>query len=146
MTPFSKLVHCFRANLSEQLFEKEAGASERAGLRRTMPSWSKYPRPSSPSGSGMSRVQGLSSSWAAMVSSMLASPHGASEVYMWMRMLALILKRPSSSLRSRMSECACASCANFVHSSISSRLNARVARISAWESCRMFPLAEAILF
>jgi hypothetical protein len=81
-------VHCLRESLSEQDFESVGGASGREGLRRTTPSLEKWPRPRSGvaeagegegEGSGeprRGRAQGVGSSWAAMVSSMLASPPG----------------------------------------------------------------------
>lgn len=104
-------MHCFRASLSEQDLERLWGASGRAvvgwssvgqgcglkgrhgrhvhGFLRTMPSWEKYPLPSSSLYSGKLSVpelersgHGVASSCASMISSMLASPHGASEQYM----------------------------------------------------------------
>lgn len=41
---------------------------------------------------GGGEVQGVASSWAAITSSMLASPQGASEQYMWISTSSLILK------------------------------------------------------
>ena len=97
-------VHCLRAILSEQDFESVGGASGREGLRRTFPSSEKKPLPykigrsgdviRSESAveieeSGEDRVvdassavpsdagdiaHGVESSWAAIVSSILASP------------------------------------------------------------------------
>lgn len=79
-------VHCLRAILSEQDLETVTGASGRPGFRRTMPSLEKCPRPKSEalgfdsgsdSGSGVSDTgasHGESSSWRAIVSSILASP------------------------------------------------------------------------
>jgi hypothetical protein len=85
-------VHCLRAILSEQDFEREGGASPRAGFRRTTPRWEKKARPGravlegavmASEGSEVGISQGDASSWAAMMSSMEASPQGASEQYMW---------------------------------------------------------------
>ncbi len=88
MTADRREVHCLSASLSEHDFESVGGASPLAGLRRTVPSWEKKARPESresgthdeAGGAGISH--GAASSWAAIVSSMLASPHGASEQYM----------------------------------------------------------------
>jgi hypothetical protein len=75
-------VHCLSASLSEQDLDNVGGASPRAGFRRTIPVREKQARPSrdiSSFGSGaMLMGVGLShaeaSFWAAIVSSMLASP------------------------------------------------------------------------
>jgi hypothetical protein len=78
-------VHCFRASLSEQDFDKVGGASGREGFLRIIPSSEKYPRPfrdisrsaailMSLLGDSGGRAHGVSSFWAAIVSSMLASP------------------------------------------------------------------------
>lgn len=77
--------------LSEHDLDKLGGASPLPGLRRTTPSWEKYPRPGREGslfpgvvlsdGEGIS--QGEASACAAMMSSMLASPQGASEQYIW---------------------------------------------------------------
>jgi hypothetical protein len=95
-------VACLRASLSVQDLLSVGGASDRDGLQRTAPRWEKLARPrradatddgdcSPPSiiseGNsttvGGTLVHGVASSWASMTSSMLASPHGASEQYMW---------------------------------------------------------------
>lgn len=86
-------VACFIVSLSEQDFERVGGASGREGLQRTAPRRSKFERPRRADGipelevdelvtvaGGV--VQGVASGWADMVSSMLASPQGASEQYM----------------------------------------------------------------
>lgn len=82
------------ASLSEQDFESVGGASGREGLRRTRPNSWKFARPGSSifvfdslySGSRVEMAgessHGVGSSCAAMVSSILASPQGASEQYM----------------------------------------------------------------
>ena len=83
-------VHCLSASLSEQDFESDCGASERDGFRRTMPRLEKYARPASPGIDCLTFVRGeesvelpfgregsshgVGSSWAAIVSSILASP------------------------------------------------------------------------
>lgn len=84
-------VACFRVSLSVQDLLRVGGASGREGLQRTAPRREKLDRPrsaptlSDPSSDEMvggALVQGVASSWASMVSSMLASPQGASEQYM----------------------------------------------------------------
>lgn len=76
-------VHCLSAILSEHDLERVGGASGRDGLRRTMPKFEKYERPgrvwagSSDEVCEVSaggRSQGVASSCAAIVSSILASP------------------------------------------------------------------------
>lgn len=90
--PERREVTCLRESLSEQDFESVGGASGREGLRRMRPRWEKWARPrrgrgvvgasrgdGDGEGKGKSRRgrgQGEGSSWAAMVSSMLASPPG----------------------------------------------------------------------
>ena len=99
-------VHCLRAILSEQDLDSVGGASGREGFRRTVPSSEKNPLPykigcsgdAVLNGSGVEVEesggdevvktsaavpfevggisQGVESSWAAMVSSILASPPG----------------------------------------------------------------------
>ena len=84
-------VVCFAASLSEQDLLSVGGASGREGFARTMPRREKFERPLRAEGSwsavearvGGALVQGVASSWRAMVSSILASPQGASEQYMW---------------------------------------------------------------
>lgn len=104
----SKDKACFRASLSVQDLERVGGASGREGLRRRCPRWEKLERPRRADGSGEmedgpeergrldvgvdegddtvagGEVQGVASTWEDMTSSMLASPQGASEQYMWM--------------------------------------------------------------
>jgi hypothetical protein len=82
----SKDVLCMRESLSEQDFERLGGASAREGLRRTCPRSWKLARPGRVEvsvGAGeevtVGRSHGVASSCAAMVSSMEASPQGASE-------------------------------------------------------------------
>lgn len=86
-------VPCLRASLSVHDLESVGGASGREGLQRTAPSKSKFDRPRSAADVGEEEgddtvgggeVQGVESSCRFMVSSMLASPQGASEQYMWM--------------------------------------------------------------
>ena len=124
-------VHCFSAILSEQDLERVVGLSGRAfqaskpchlrtrescipGFRLTIPSSEKYPLPlsfswppvsSAPDGGA---AHGVGSSCWSIMSSILASPQGASEQYMWILMLSRIVNgwRPrtldlSSSLRQR---------------------------------------------
>jgi hypothetical protein len=73
-------VPCLRDSLSEQDLDSVGGASPRAGLRRTIPNVEKCARPGRPGGeersreAGGGRSQGEGSAWAAIVSSMLASP------------------------------------------------------------------------
>lgn len=83
---------CLSVSLSVQDLLSVGGASGREGLQRTAPSREKLERPrSAPALSdkasdvmvGGALVHGVASSWASMVSSMLASPQGASEQYMW---------------------------------------------------------------
>jgi len=86
-------VACMSASLSVQDLLSVMGASGREGLQRTAPRRSKLERPRSAEdlvGFGVTGsmvragfVHGVESSWAAMMSSMLESPHGASEQYMW---------------------------------------------------------------
>lgn len=108
-------MHCLRASLSEHDFDSVGGASGRAGLRRTTPRWEKHARPSRRrsgvaeeedelklsalatafrsircGGSGDSH--GEASSCADMVSSMEASPQGASEQYICMVTSSLQMK------------------------------------------------------
>jgi hypothetical protein len=96
-------------------------------------------------------VHGVASSWAAMVSSMLASPQGASEQYMWMDTSSRIVKGwEKSELLSgdvfwRKSEGGYGGVEMRWHSSRRKRLNARTAIISACQSCRMFPWARCSL-
>jgi hypothetical protein len=90
----SSEVQVFRASLSEQDFESVGGASGREGLRRVVPRREKWDRPGR-EGKGVrdeeggrlwfdeggneckeGRAHGVGSGWAAMVSSMLASPPG----------------------------------------------------------------------
>lgn len=80
-----RLVACFRASLSVQDLESVGGASGREGLRRTVPREEKWPRPRrvgvdeegevERGGSG-GGSHGVASVWAAIMSSMLASPPG----------------------------------------------------------------------
>lgn len=74
-------VHCLSASLSEQDLDNVGGASPRAGFRRTIPVREKQARPSRDvsfgsgamlMGVGVSHAE--ASFWAAIVSSMLASP------------------------------------------------------------------------
>ena len=102
---------CLRVSLSVQDLLRVGGASGREGLARTTPRWEKFERPRralSPMSSaespvvgpgglgncggdaavaswrvGGGLVHGVASACAAIVSSMLASPQGASEQYMW---------------------------------------------------------------
>jgi hypothetical protein len=103
VTELRRDVHCFRAILSEQDFESVGGASGREGLRLTIPNSEKYPLPCNIGpfldaarpgfacgiGKGFGRLveislvtpfeaggiaHGVESSWAAIVSSILASP------------------------------------------------------------------------
>lgn len=102
---------CLRVSLSVQDLLRVGGASGREGLARTTPRWEKFERPRRALSSmcsaespvvcpgvlgdcggdtavaswrvGGGLVHGVASSCAAMVSSMLASPQGASEQYMW---------------------------------------------------------------
>jgi hypothetical protein len=86
---------CLTASLSVQDLLSVGGASGREGFARTMPKREKFDRPRSAEGSvsstgidaeervGGALVHGVASSCAAMMSSMLASPQGASEQYMW---------------------------------------------------------------
>ena len=96
VTEESREVACFRVSLSVQDLLSVGGASGRDGLQRTAPRREKLDRPRSapkPSAGGPEPVEpdvivggalihGVASSWASMVSSMLASPQGASEQYM----------------------------------------------------------------
>jgi hypothetical protein len=101
----SREVACLRESLSEQDLESVGGASGREGLRRTTPSREKWLRPRREvagvgreggdgereggraiGGEERGRAQGVGSSWAAMVSSMLASPPGRvslMDVWLW---------------------------------------------------------------
>lgn len=102
---------CLRVSLSVQDLLRVGGASGREGLARTTPRWEKFERPRralGPMSSSVSPVvcpgglsdcgddatvaswrvggglvHGVASACAAIVSSMLASPQGASEQYMW---------------------------------------------------------------
>lgn len=81
--------------MSEQDLESVGGASGREGLQRTAPRREKFERPRKEVAVsfvaemvGGALVHGVASSWAAMTSSMLASPQGASEQYMWMETLS----------------------------------------------------------
>jgi hypothetical protein len=98
-------VHCVSASLSVQDFDNVGGASGLEGFRRTAPRCPKCERPRSANGAdesssaeiavlpfvwedelkivGAGLVQGEASSCASMISSILASPHGASEQYIW---------------------------------------------------------------
>lgn len=85
---------CFTASLSVQDLLSVGGASGREGFARTTPKREKLDRPRSAEASPSSPecgveervggvlVHGVASSCAAIVSSMLASPQGASEQYM----------------------------------------------------------------
>jgi hypothetical protein len=78
--------HCFNASLSEQDLDNVGGASPRAGFRRTIPVLEKQALPSkeictSPPGfasAGVGVSHAESSSWEAIVSSILASPPACS--------------------------------------------------------------------
>lgn len=93
---------CLSASLSVQDLLRVGGASGRDGLQRTAPRRAKLERPRRALGFcssglmerslaemlgaetvGAALVQDVASSWAAITSSMLASPQGASEQYMW---------------------------------------------------------------
>ena len=84
-------VACFAASLSVHDLLSVGGASGREGFARTMPKSEKFERPRRADGSwsvgeervGGALVQGVASSCNAIVSSMLASPQGASEQYIW---------------------------------------------------------------
>lgn len=96
--------------------------------------------------------QGVASSWRCMTSSMLASPHGASEQYMEIRMLGFTVNGCCrlcwESLRSRranMIDVASKSKESRRHSSSKARFKARMARISACQSCRMLPFAAGTI-
>ena len=96
VTEARREVACFRVSLSVQDLLSVGGASGREGLQRTAPRREKLDRPrnapapsmgdSEPSEAddmvGGALAHGVASSWASMVSSMLASPQGASEQYM----------------------------------------------------------------
>lgn len=100
-------VACLRASLSVQDLLRVGGASGREGLRRTEPRWEKLERPRRADGVvassnseadddrvdivGGGLVHGVESSWASMTNSMLASPQGASEQYMWIRTFSWIV-------------------------------------------------------
>lgn len=84
-------VACFTVSLSVHDLLSVGGASGREGLHRTAPRREKLERPrNAPALSGNASdltvggalVHGVASSWASMVNSILASPHGASEQYM----------------------------------------------------------------
>ena len=90
-------VACLSASLSVQDLLSVGGASGLDGLQRTAPRREKLERPRRAPGFssvspnceeadvmvGGALVHGVASSWASMISSMLASPQGASEQYMW---------------------------------------------------------------
>ena len=115
-------------------------------------------------------VHGVQSLCARITNSILASPHGASEQYMYIltsgRMINGCVSSSSFSspplviasstlfprlhlcleaAQSTMSDWALGSRTRRQHSSSRCRLNARMARISAWLSCRIIPLAGGIL-
>lgn len=81
-------MHCLRASLSEQDFESVGGASVRDGLRRVIPSWEKYCLPGSERCFGKS--QGVGSSCADIVNSMLASPPWERKVSLCVGILVVI--------------------------------------------------------
>lgn len=145
-------VHSLIENLSLQDFDNVSGASAREGLRRTMPSSEKYPLPfitCDGSHSSEAIVHGVASSWELMTSSMLASPQGASEEYMKIFTPSLMAKgwkldvdRSSPSRLLRMLECILSSSSKFEHSWRRKKLKARIATISACQSCRVVPWAN----
>lgn len=158
---------CLRASLSVQDLLSVGGASGREGLQRTAPRWEKLERPLRGAGAFSSRlrvsgeiddtvggglVQGVASSWADIVSSMLASPQGASEQYIW----TLTFERMANGC------CSCSVCSissllriqsdvgyggvdSKRHWSSRKRLNARMARTSACQSCKTLPSANGSL-
>jgi hypothetical protein len=99
---------CVRAILSEHDFDSVGGASGREGFKRTAPRLPKCERPRSAVVSGTESavvwrmrgggvIHGVESSWASMTNSMLASPQGASEQYMYMPTSSLIVNAGCSS-------------------------------------------------
>ena len=98
MVEESNDVACLRAILSVQDLLSVGGASGREGLQRTAPRREKFERPRRAATVevetldsyededdvivGGGDVHGVASSCASIMSSMLASPHGASEQYM----------------------------------------------------------------
>lgn len=91
-------VDCLRANLSEQDLDRAGGASGRDGFPRIDPHLEKYERPWSKIGGNRTSSfvkdwgeisHGVESLWAAIVSSILASPQGASEQYICNSMSSL---------------------------------------------------------
>lgn len=160
-------VACFRVSLSVQDLLSVGGASGRDGLQRTAPRREKFERPRSvpvPSSEipdpievvemvGGALVHGVASSWASMVSSMLASPHGASEQYIWICTSSQIVKgcgscsvlSPTGRWRT-MFEPKFGEFDTSRHSSNKKRLNVRIATTSACQSWRMLPAATRSLF
>lgn len=147
-----------RASLSVQDFENVIGASGREGLHRTRPRWEKWERPLRADGTGLSgvdwaeetvgmgEVQGVASSWRDMVSSMLASPQGTSEQYMWIWRSSLRAKgwgsegvRSSIERSRRKAEGGWGGERMARSSSRRKRLKARMARTSACQSWRALP-------
>ena len=100
-------VACFTTSLSVHDLLSVGGASGREGFARTMPRREKFERPLRAEGSwsaveervGGALTQGVASSCRAMVSSMLASPQGASEQYMWRVMSSRMVNGCCSDVR-----------------------------------------------
>jgi hypothetical protein len=118
------------------------------GFRRTTPNREKSPRPSIvPGFSSGTYSHGVGSSCSAMTNSMLASPQGASELYMWMRTPSLnengstepvvrssaVLRWMNGEERELVASC-CSSSRRYL-------LKARSARTSAWQSWTTLPPA-----
>jgi hypothetical protein len=162
----SRDVAWWRESLSVQDLERVGEASGREGLRRTRPRCEKLERPRRADGVSMGEVvaagmsdmvggglvHGVASSWASMINSMLASPQGASEQYMWIWTSSWMVKRcvwcSECSLSGRwriQSEVGYGGVEIRRHWSRRKRLNARIARTSACQSCKMLPCAEGSL-
>lgn len=158
---------CLSATLSVQDLLSVGGASGREGLQRTAPRWEKLERPLRGAASfsfilvefgeiddtvGGGLVHGVASSWADMVSSMLASPQGASEQYMWILTFSWMVNGWNScsvcwvSARWQIqSDVGYGGVDIKRHWSSRKRLNARMARTSACQSCKTLPCANGSL-